>query len=449
MVLLGTSVVAGAFVGRVFDGTVRIQESNGQVFWQTTGNKGGALAILLMGGAAACALVAIYKNLNGILHELLLSVGFSSVMFALVAWWLIATQMRGEHHSLDSVATDTAALIIMIGVVMSPPTWRTVAALAKLLNSTVVLFLAYSLLNPPGGQLPCRIDKCGIFGSLFTGFFPQENPAGKLVASLVPAAVAIKSTPRMVLTLTLAGIFIAATGSRTALAAFVIGLSFIVYLRRQDLSENVHMSAVWRSLPFAALLASAYLFLAIPAAELTGRGVVFAGIRDQMTGYALILGSGVNTMKRVAVIGGTRGVVLRGEHGQAPHLLVNAGVVGLVLFALALGSLIAHRHWTPTRALALGFLLVASAQFLTEPGWALDTRTFDMVTILFAVGAFVDRVPTGWVGVRGVGGGPHSDAASLESSSSGPPDTKQDARPDRVPWGPRRVAEPATQPQWP
>jgi len=447
VVLLGTSVVAGAFVGIVFDGTVRIQESNGQVVWQTTSHKGGALAILLMGCAMGCALVAIYKNLNGTS----LGVGFSSFMVALVAWWLFATQMRGEHHSLESVATDTAALVIMIGVVMSPPTWRTVAALAKLLNITVVLCLAYSFLNPPGGQLPCRIDKCGIFGSLFTGFLANENSAGKLVASLVPAAAAIKSTRRMVLTLTLAGIFIAATGSRTALASFVIGLSFVVYLRRQDLrSENVHVSVVWRSLPLTALLTSAYLFLTITPADLTGRGVVFAGIRDQMTGYALILGSGENTMKRVAEIGGTGGVVLGGEHGQAPHLLVNAGVVGLVLFACALGSLVAHRHWTPTRALAPGFLLVASAEFLTEPGWALDTRTFDIVTMLFAVGAFVDRVPTGGVGVRGVGGGPHSDAASLGSPSSGPPDMKQDARPDRVPLG--APAESLNQPrssQWP
>ncbi|GEM_PF-4897865 len=280
MILLATSVVAGAFVGRVFDGAVRIQEMNGQVYWQTTSNKGGVLAILLMGCAAACAVLAIHRNP----YRTSLGVGFLGLMFALIAWWLLATQLRGEHHDLLSVATDTAALVIMLGVVVSPPTWRTVAHLASLLNVTVVFCLAFSYLNPGTGRLPCRPDKCGIFGSLYTGFLTHENAAGKLVASLVPAAAAIKSTRRMVATLALAGLFIATTGSRTALAAFVVSVAFLIYLRRQDLRENVHVYLFWRCFPLLALAISFYLFLTAGLDELTGRGIVYAGIRAQMTG---------------------------------------------------------------------------------------------------------------------------------------------------------------------
>jgi len=105
----------------------------------------------------------------------------------------------------------------------------------------------------------------------------------------------------------------------------------------------------------------------------------------------------------VAEIGGTGGNILVGEHGQAAHLLVNAGVVGLALFALALVSLIAQKHWTPTRTVALGFLLAASAEFLTEPGWGLNTRTFDFVAIMFAIGSFVNQVPQPQVVKRRVG----------------------------------------------
>jgi hypothetical protein len=174
-------------------------------------------------------------------------------------------------------------------------------------------------------------------------------------------------------------------------------VAFVIYLRRQDLSDSVpdrvHVSVAWRSIPIVALAVSLYLFLTVDDQALTGRGAIYAGIRAQLHGDALLFGSGANTMLRVAELGGTAGVVVGGEHGQAPHLLVRAGVLGLVLFALAAVALIAHRQWTPTRAVALGFLLVASAQFLTEPGWLLDPRDFDIVTMLFAIGVFAVQIP--------------------------------------------------------
>src|SRR5450756_487168 len=101
VILLATSVVAGAFVGRVFDGAVRIQEMNGQVYWQTTSNKGGVLAILLMGCAAACAVLAIHRNP----YRTSLGVGFLGLMFALIAWWLSVsyTHLRAHETRHDLV----------------------------------------------------------------------------------------------------------------------------------------------------------------------------------------------------------------------------------------------------------------------------------------------------------------------------------------------------------
>jgi len=385
VVLLATSVVLGTLAGKVLDGSIRYRDKSGQIYWVTSGNKGGVIAILLMACAAVCAIVGAYKNFRGSRRLGL----FAGLMIALIVWWLLATHIRGERNTLQLLAPDLAVFAVMIGVVMSPPTWRTVASLARLLNFTVVTCLAYSFLYPSLGQLPCRQDKCGIFGSYFTGFLAQENAAGKLVVSLVPAAVAIKSTRRMVASLGLAGIFVAATASRTALAAFVVGAAFVIYLRRKDLSESIHVPVAWRSIPIVAIAVSLYLFLTVGDQALTGRGAIYSGIRDQLHGDALIFGSGADTMLRVAEIGGTAGVVVGGEHGQAPHLLARAGVLGLVLFALAAASLVAYRQWTPTRAVALGFVLVASAQAFTEPGWLLDSRDFDIVTMLFAIGVFV------------------------------------------------------------
>jgi hypothetical protein len=383
------------------------------MYWQTTGNKGGVIAILLMACAGVCALVGIYKNFRGSRR---LGV-FAGLMVALIVWWLFATHLRGERNTLQLLAPDLAVFAVMIGVVMCPPTWRTVAALAKLLNFTVIACLSYSFLYPTLGQLACRVDKCGIFGSYYTGFLTQENAAGKLVASLVPAAVAIRSTRRMVASLGLAGIFIAATASRTALAAFVVGVAFVIYLRRQDLRESVHVSVAWRTIPVVALAVSLYLFLTVDDQAMTGRGAIYAGIRAQLHGDALFFGSGANTMLRVAELGGTAGVVVGGEHGQAPHLLVHAGVLGLVLFALAAASLIAYRHWTPLRAVALGFILVASAQFLTEPGWLLEPRDLDIVTMLFAIGVFATQAP------------------ELQLQESAATDQVDDLEPDLVPAG--------------
>jgi hypothetical protein len=197
IILLASGVVLGTLGAKVLDGSVRYRDKSGQMYWVTTGNKGGAIAILLMATAAVCALVGIYKNFKGSRR-----LGFfAGLMFTLIVWWLFVSHLRGERNTLQLLAPDLAVLVVLIGVVMSPPTWRTVAALAKLLNFTVIACLSYSFLKPALGQLACRQDKCGIFGSYYTGFLAQENAAGKLVVSLVPAAVAIKSTRRMLASL--------------------------------------------------------------------------------------------------------------------------------------------------------------------------------------------------------------------------------------------------------
>ena len=59
------------------------------------------------------------------------------------------------------------------------------------------------------------------------------------------------------------------------------------------------------------------------------------------------------------------------EHGEAPYLLTNGGVIALSLFALAAMALCAAR----TPLVALLAAVPAAVAFVTEPSWEFSTRS--------------------------------------------------------------------------
>jgi hypothetical protein len=384
---LAWSIVVGGVASKSIDGNMRITQPSGLVVYTSHGNVGGLTGVLLFAVALTCAVYALTTSRGRVSVD----TAFATLMLSLIAWWAVCSLvLRRDPLDRQQAFFIAGGTIIAAAVAVSPPTMQTLRSLNLVRDVSVVLMLLVSVTDPTGSQLLCRPDKCGIFGSLYTGFFYTENSAAQFILLMVPAAIAIRSRIRLVLSLTLSAIFILATGSRTSLLDFVIVVLFLLTYHHNILTDQVRrISRVWRSIPIATFLASMFVFLMFSGSQLTGRGTIYAGIRSQLHGYSLIVGSGPDTMVRIFEDGLLGNFEAIGEHGQVPHVLVEAGVLGVVLFGCALLSLLVdNRPWSPEQIASLALTLAAALQFVTEPGWTLDARSIDFVTMLFAIGLY-------------------------------------------------------------
>jgi hypothetical protein len=378
--LLALSIVLSAFFAKVIDGSRLIIDVHGTGTLIENGNTGGLVGVGLMLLAAA---VAAFGMLS-IGRQRPVPSPFSLAMVVLVGWWVVAsTLLQGDVPTASDAVTMTSAIAVMVGVVVAPPTLRTARHLDLLRDVTALGLLAYALIAPDLGQLPCRPDKCGLFDSLLVGFVLHENTAAALIALLIPLIVVQRSLRRSVTSVLISSSLVLATGSRTAMVILVISLVFIPYARHKlGLTGAPHLA--WRVLPLITFLVSTALFLFASPTALTGRGLLYWAMREQLHGFALVVGSGSETMERAALFMG--GFTAIGEHGQAPHLLVLTGVVGWTHFAVALTALAMTRTWTPRRHAALGLAIAAGIQGISEPGWLLEVRTSGFLTAVLAVG---------------------------------------------------------------
>jgi hypothetical protein len=164
---------------------------------------------------------------------------------------------------------------------------------------------------------------------------------------------------------------------------------YVLWHRRSALSgQDRKVAFNWRIVPSIAFALSFAAFISYSGDELTGRGWIYAGIRSQLKGYALLAGSGPGTMDRLFQ---SRSVAFEavGEHGLAPHILVQAGIVGLILVGAGLLALVFDPNkWSPRQIASFGLLLAASLQSVTEPGWMWSARTMNFASMLLALGLF-------------------------------------------------------------
>lgn len=382
IIMLVVSVVASSFLSRIIDGATQQISQDGERYLVVAGSVGRTAGFAFVAVAVLFALVAGLTAAKPIL----VNSWYSRWMLALIAWWLACTLvLRLESPDTMTWIEAAAAAAIAIGVVAAPPNRRTLLHLTHVLNLTVISMLAYGLVNFTE-QLPCRADKCGIFGNLFVGYLFHENSAARLVVLLIPVAWVVPSRLYLIFTLTGAGVLVAATGSRTSYLTYGAAVLVVLLLRwtqREGRRDTVQVGRLVRAIPLGVLLASFVVFLFVPSSALTGRGAVYAALRERLEGWMLLVGPGPDTVASLQL-----GFQLGGEHGQAPHLLVHAGAVGLVLFAAAMSALLLGRRWTLLQASGFGLVLVASTQFATEE-LELSTRTVSYAVIVLSVGLLV------------------------------------------------------------
>ena len=381
IVLLALGVVLSSLASRVLDGARLRTDSHGTSILVESGNTGGLVGagLMLLGtGCAGLAILTVRRTRPTVST-------FAVATAVLIAWWAVAvTLFQPSSLSGIEVVTVVCGAVLAFGALAAPPTMRVVQCLDVLRDVTVVALLLFAVLLPQLGQLPCRPDKCGVFGSLLTGFTVQENTAASMVALFVPLIASRPSMRRRVFSIAVATLLVLGTGSRTALAVLAVSVFYTWYSRRSERAGATKPHVVWRVLPLVAFLASTALFYVADPGTLTGRGLLYSAMRAQLDGIALVIGSGPQTMERAAFFLG--GFTVAGEHGQAPHLLVMTGLIGWSLFALALMALVRASLWSPRRRIALGLAVAAAVQGLTEPAWMLEVRTPGFVSALLAAG---------------------------------------------------------------
>lgn len=372
VVLLTSCVLLYSAITILLDGRHPVVTSTGRVIIQTSRRFGTAVALICLGCATVAAVLALFSPR---LRSARLGAPVTFPLVLLLSWGALVAWLRGDDAI--GIVESGLAVLMALAVVVSYPSATTLSRLSTLRDILAAGSLAYSALLPASAQSACRPDKCGIFGTLWSGLFENENAAAAAIALLIPTLL-VAGRARYYASSAIAVMFIAATGSRTAIVATVVALVFmgsIRWRRRQQLTVPL----LWKMVPLSALVISLVVFLGTSGVALTGRGFIYAAVREQLDGTALIVGAGPTLVE--GLLGGS-------AHGEAQTDLIMFGVPGLALLLIALAQLLAVRSWSWHRLVALGVLVTASTRFPTEAGLMLNLRTTETAMLLLVVGLF-------------------------------------------------------------
>lgn len=307
-------------------------------------------------------------------------VPFVLLLQALVVWWCLMSVLAPRGAGAATLLT-LGALPLVFAVVTAPPGASSLRLIQLALDVFCVAGVLYSFANPELAQFACRDDKCGVMGSLYSGFFTQENVAPNLVALFLPVAIAARSDSRALVSVLLASSVALTSGSRTGVVSIALAAALVFacrwVLRRKD---AVHVPSAVLAIPLLFGVAGLVVFVVAGPGDLTGRGLVYRVIREALSGPAMIYGAPWDTVEA-----GTDGY-LSGEHGQIAHVVARAGLVGLVLWFLALVALLRERHMGRHQLIGLAILLTASIGMITEPRLELDVRSGSFAALLLVVG---------------------------------------------------------------
>ena len=252
-----------------------------------------------------------------------------------------------------------------------PVDWRSLGYLAVLGRLVYVSNLVYFLLFDNAAN-KCRSDKCSIVGELVRGYFPHENTLAMYVCFLLPFSFLSRGR-YMALDVLGTAFLVASTGSRMAMVMWLFALFALLAgrnLRNRSSWKLIgSVSPLMRLLPLIGLAGSLFVYLFSEPLELTGRGYVYELSLSEVRQHWLI-GPGREILQ-VAYDQGLSTFLIAHEHGEAPYLLTNGGVIAFSLFALAVMALCAAR----TPLVVLLAAVPAAVAFVTEPAWEFSTRS--------------------------------------------------------------------------
>lgn len=386
LVLLLLSALGYQVVGRLIDGAHLVTDSTGRMSVVVDGRMNTLVGVgLFCAAVAAAGAACLAPSPRGRFGS-----SFGLFVQLLVLWWVTLSVLIPRKDLTVPDLVIIGAIPLVVGVASAPPTLTTVRRLNLIRDLFAVGQLVYPFLAPDVARLPCRPDKCGIFGYLDAGFFTQENSGIEAISLLLPLAAA-SSPRRLAFSSSVAAMVALASGSRTGLVSVAVATVVAVYVRHlySGGAPRATLSLLLLGAPLAATALSLGLFLFADTGALTGRGAVYAANLKALHGPALLYGVPWNTVE-VASDG-----YLTGDHGQASHILAKTGVVGFGLWVCALLMPLRRRSVGPLEGIGLGVLAAAAARMLTESTFELEARTTGFLALLVVVGLCANRASEG------------------------------------------------------
>lgn len=378
-------------VNRVVDGAHTVYDVNGV----STGVGGGGHATLftdLLLGAATLLLSGLVV-LRGI-HERRGSftwVGAFAVLAALVFAWRDSTSLA-FNAIVGAVAVVGAGFMRFDRRSLATVGWFT-------LCSVVVNFVYTVLLHPPDAWVPCRPDKCTAAGQLFEGIFWAENGMAMYFLALIPFIAFIG--PRFWRHFTLFGAVTAVylSGSRVGYLAAVVAVAAFIALRGMQRVPEETQENAWRApnsvlarlrpvvrsaalLPLLATIGSLVLLCFLPGSGLSERGSVYESVRAVFP-VDPIFGPGLLAVQNHFQLGHAT-FLMYNEHGVAPYVLNEVGLVGAVLFVGALVTLWLRSATWVGACIALSILGI-TCMFMTEAAVSIGYTAGSQFLVLLAV----------------------------------------------------------------
>ena len=344
------SATAGPFLAvvasRVVNRSYQTYDANGVALAVGTGNAS-QLTIVAFGVLSmAFALAVVLRGLSAGRGSLTWAAGLGVVGF------IAALGRDPDRFVIDSLV----GAVVLIAAGFVPWSREVMRAYGQFAVTAATMILLYSFFTPlPDTWLPCRADKCTIAGRLLTGVFWAENGLAMYVVALTPTVAFLRSGASRIFGLVAMTTLLYLTGSRAGYVAFLGAVAAYALLRRLlVLSSDDRSQVAWTTpggifatvrplvriaalAPIVGSLASLLVLIVLPPEGLTERGGVYAGLREIFMDQPL-LGPGLQALQTLFYQGHAP-FLMGTEHGQIPYVLTRTGVIGLLLYTLAVAML--------------------------------------------------------------------------------------------------------------
>jgi len=235
---------------------------------------------------------------------------------------------------------------------------------------------------------PCREDKCGPLGFLYTGVFTNENTYGLLLALATPFVwLALRGRLRVILACYTASMAVA-TGGRTATAAAVAAILFLVLLRPELPESGLEKVPVGRSVLGALGLFGASLygvllpFLTRNSESLSERAYYWQ-LAERRLPESPLYGFGAKAWEGLYRAGEIPVALTYSVHNQWLDVLYKGGLIGLGIFVVLL-VYIAVRGGAPNFAVVCCVLAPVMVAGSAERPWSFGTYDWLTFTLVAA-----------------------------------------------------------------
>jgi hypothetical protein len=308
----------------------------------------------------------------------------------------ISSLVRGNDVGSNTVALIAVLLACTRISANSVDAWRAAAFCMTLLMGASA---GLGLWNETAATQSCRSDKCSVFGDLYHGLWVNSNGLG-LALALGLAFLYLATPGRLLKTVGIVVVIlnIMATGSRTALVAALVTMTFILV---GSVKRHSNSPPFFQKLGLLATIAvsSLPIFFQFNDQSFTARGYLWTTALEISVGS--FWGRGINGWEELYLLGeGIDRSQRYSAHNQILDIFFRGGYLSVTLatiFMVLAFIRIFRRRGSGPADLGLTLLPVLALAF-TERPWSfgtLDWLSWTLVAFLLAAGQSSTDDPKG------------------------------------------------------